>query len=226
MEKIKIFIGYDKNEVVAYHTCVQSIIENSSIPVEFTPINLKHLKKFYNRPKKKVDSTEFSISRFLVPSMSDFKGISLYVDCDFIFFADVAELIKLYKKNPNKSVWCVKHNYKTSSKKKFLGNVQYSYYRKNWSSFILFNNAKCKMLKSRTVEKANGFYLHKFEWLKDSQIASLPKSWNVLIGEQSIPKKPKAVHFTIGGPYFKQFKNTKMAKEWFNFYKKVKHPLK
>lgn len=223
MKKLKIFIGYDKNEIIAYHTCVQSIIENSSIPLEFVPLNLKHFKNFYNRPKKKVDSTEFSISRFLVPYLSNYEGLSLYVDCDFIFLTDIAKILYDYKKNPSKALWCVKHKYKVT-KKKFLGRVQYSYYRKNWSSLMLFNNSKCKTLTPKKIEGANGFYLHKFEWLKDKQIGELSKLWNVLIGEQKIPKKPKAIHFTIGGPYFKEFKNSKLATKWIKYYKKVNHP--
>ena len=43
LEPLKIFIGYDK-EAVAYHTCVQSILDNTNVPVSITPLNLKCLK--------------------------------------------------------------------------------------------------------------------------------------------------------------------------------------
>ena len=33
LDKLNIFIGYDSSEIVAFHTCCQSILENSSIPV-------------------------------------------------------------------------------------------------------------------------------------------------------------------------------------------------
>ena len=225
-EKIKIFIGYDPAEIVAYHTCVQSILEHSTIPIEFVPLKLNLFKKFYKRKKRKVDSTEFSISRFLVPYLSNFKGVSLYVDCDFIFMDDVYKLLKEYNKNRSKSLWCVKHNYIIKNKKKFLGNTQYKYLRKNWSSLMMFNNKKCKILKPAFVEKANGLYLHRFEWLKNKEIKGLDKKWNVLIGEQKIPVNPKAIHFTVGGPYFKDFKNTQMAIYWRKYYNKVISPLK
>jgi len=52
MRPFKIFIGYDPRETVAFHVLSQSILENSSIPVSITPINLKNLKKFYKRKKK------------------------------------------------------------------------------------------------------------------------------------------------------------------------------
>ena len=71
-ETLNIFIGYDSREKIAFHVLSHSIISNSSIPVKITPINLKNLKKFYNRPKAKNHSTEFSISRFLTPYLSNF----------------------------------------------------------------------------------------------------------------------------------------------------------
>jgi len=44
--------------------------------------------------------------------------------------------------------------------------------------------------------------LHQFRWTKDHLIGSLPKEWNVLVGEQKIPKNFKSLHYTVGGPYF------------------------
>ena len=51
-EKLKIFIGYDSREKIAFHVLSQSIIENSTIPVTITPINLTNIKHFYKRAKK------------------------------------------------------------------------------------------------------------------------------------------------------------------------------
>jgi hypothetical protein len=103
MRPFKIFIGYDPRETVAFHVLSQSILENSSIPVSITPINLKNLKKFYKRKKKSKDSTEFSISRFLTPYLSDYKGYSLFVDCDFVVRDDIAKLLKIVKSDPKYS---------------------------------------------------------------------------------------------------------------------------
>ena len=225
-QKIRVFIGYDSNETVAYHTCAQSILENSSIPVEFFPLKLNLFKKFYKRKKRKLDSTEFSISRFLTPYLSDYQGLSLYVDCDFIFLDDVAKLFKYSKNNRSKSIWCVNHNYIVKDKKKFLGNKQYKYSKKNWSSLMLFNNSKCKMLTPKFIEKANGLFLHQFKWLKNYQVGKIDKKWNVLVGEQSIPKNPKAIHFTVGGPYFKKYKSASMAKYWKDCFKRTIYPVK
>ena len=40
MKPIPIFVGYDPREAIAYHTCVNSIIRNSSQPVAIVPVAL------------------------------------------------------------------------------------------------------------------------------------------------------------------------------------------
>jgi len=220
MRPFKIFIGYDPRERIAFHVLSQSIIEHSSIPISISPINLSNLKKFYKRKKRIKDSTEFSISRFLTPYLSDYKGYSLFVDCDFIIRDDVAKLLKIVKSNPKKVLWCVKHNYIPKNKIKFLNEEQLIYSKKNWSSFVIYNNKKCKILTPTFIEKANGLYLHQFRWTKDHLIGSLPKEWNVLIGEQKIPKNFKSLHYTIGGPYFKKYRKSLGSNFWFK-YKKI-----
>ena len=217
---LNVFIGYDKREKIAYHVLSQSIIENSSVPVSITPIKLENLKKFYNRKKGKKDSTEFSISRFLTPYLSNFKGYSLFLDCDFIVKGDLAELVRIIKKNKKYVMWCVKHNHNPKEKIKFLGEKQLNYKKKNWSSFVVYNNSKCKKLTPKFVAKANGLYLHQFKWTKDRLIGSLPKAWNILVGYDKIPKSFKALHFTKGGPYFNKYKNSPGSKYW-HFYKNL-----
>jgi len=222
----KIFIGYDNRETIAYHVLSHSIISKSSIPVTITPIKLENLKIFYNRKKGKKDSTEFSISRFLTPYLSNFEGYSLFLDCDFIVNADIADLFKVIKKDPNKTVWCVKHkNYKPKDKRKFLNERQLPYEKKNWSSFVVYNNAKCRMLTPSFVSKSNGLFLHQFKWIKDNQIGFLPKEWNILVGEQKIPKNFKALHFTLGGPYFKKYSKTKGSRYWYRNLENMKNGL-
>lgn len=220
MQPFKIFIGYDPRERIAFHVLSQSIIENSSIPVSISPINLNNLKSFYKRKKRIKDSTEFSISRFLTPYLSGYKGYSLFLDCDFIVRDDVAKLLKFVKSDVNKVLWCVKHNYIPKNKIKFLDEKQLIYNKKNWSSFVVYNNKKCKILTPKFIEKANGLYLHQFSWTKDHLIGSLPKEWNILVGEQKIPKNFKSLHYTVGGPYFKKYRRSLGSNFWFK-YKKI-----
>ena len=222
VKSLKIFIGYDPREKIAYHVLSQSIIANSSIPINISPINLRNLKHFYNRPKTKMHSTEFSISRFLTPFLSNYKGYSLYLDCDFIILEDVAKLIKFISKRQNKVLWCVKHkDYIPKEKIKFLKEKQYNFKKKNWSSFMIFNNTKCKILTPKLVSKAHGLYLHQFKWTNENLIGSLPKNWNVLVGEQKFPKKINALHYTLGGPYFKKHSKCQGSKYWFRYKKQI-----
>ena len=213
----KIFIGYDKREKIAYHVLSQSIIENSSIPVSITPIKLENLKKFYKRRKGLKDSTEFSISRFLTPYLSNYKGYSLFLDCDFIINGDIAKLLSIIKKDKNKVLWCVKHKHSPKETKKFLGEKQLKYDKKNWSSFVIYNNKKCKILTPKFVSRASGLYLHQFRWTKDNLIGSIPRTWNILVGYDKIPKKFNALHYTSGGPYFREFESLESSKYWHEY---------
>ena len=139
VKNFKIFIGFDSREKIAYHVLSQSIIANSSIPVSITPINLKNLRHLNNRPKAKNHSTEFSISRFLTPYLSNYKGYSLYLDCDFIILEDIAKLLKFVSKKTNKVLWCIKHKkYLPKDKIKFLREKQTPYLKKKLVKLHVF----------------------------------------------------------------------------------------
>ena len=158
----------------------------------------------------------------MAPYLSNYQGLSLYLDCDFIMLGDVAKLLSFVSKKPNKVLWCVKHRkYIPKDKFKFLREKQLPYAKKNWSSFMVFNNAKCKILTPKFVAKAHGLILHQFKWTKENQIGSLPKNWNILVGEQKIPKKVNALHYTLGGPYFKKHSKCQGAKHWFKYKKQI-----
>ena len=219
---LKIFIGYDSREKIAFHVLSYSIIANATIPVSITPINLNNLKRFYNRPRGKKESTEFSISRFLTPYLSNYEGYSLFLDCDFIVHQDVSKLLKFISKKTNKVLWCVKHkSYVPKVRTKFLKERQFIFPKKNWSSFMVFNNKKCKILTPKFVSKAHGLDLHQFKWTNEKLIGSLPKNWNILVGEQKIPRKFNALHYTIGGPYFKKYSQCPGSKFWFKYKKQI-----
>lgn len=213
MKLLDIFIGFDSNEVVAYHTLSQSILSKCSRAVRFTPVNLSNLRQIFNRERNQLQSTEFSFSRFLVPYLSNYSGWSLFMDCDMLARADISELFDL--KDDRYSVMVCKHDYIPRSEVKFHGHVQTKYEKKNWSSLVLFNNAKCKALTPEYVNTATGLDLHQFKWLGDDKlIGSLPLEWNWLIGEYPYNDKAKICHFTLGGPYFSNYERSDYADEW------------
>jgi hypothetical protein len=222
IERARVFIGFDSKEVVATHVLAQSILEKSSIPVEFVPIVLSQLGGVFTRERNALQTTEFSFSRFLVPALSDFQGWSLFMDCDMLMRADIAELWAL--RDETKAVMCVQHDYQPKVDTKFLGQVQTKYEKKNWSSVLLFNNARCRALTPDYVNTATGLQLHQFKWLEsDDEIGKLPPAWNWLVNEYDHDPAAKNVHFTDGGPYFDEYKDDDYAEEWFAMRDRVLH---
>jgi hypothetical protein len=218
---LQVFIGYDPNETVAYHTLAHSILRRSSIPVSVAPLMQSQLKGIYTRPRGPTESTEFSLTRFLVPHLSGYRGWSLFMDCDMLCRADIAELAAYSERSPDKAVLVCKHDYVPKTERKFLDQVQTKYPRKNWSSLMLFNNERCGALTADYVNSASGLDLHRFAWTEDARIGDLPLEWNWLVGEYPHDPAAKIVHYTLGGPYFDDYRGCDYAEEWFAEFKAI-----
>ena len=211
----RIFVGYDPREAVAWHTLAHSIIRRASAPVSVAPLMQSQLHGLYTRARGPTESTEFSLTRFLVPHLSGYRGWSLFIDCDMLCRTDIAPLLTEAARQPDKAVLVCQHDYTPKSARKFLDQVQTRYPRKNWSSLMLFNNARCRALTPDYVNRAPGLDLHRFAWLDDAQVGALPLEWNWLVGEYAYNPDAKIVHFTIGGPYFEAYRECDYADEWF-----------
>uniref|UniRef100_A0A5B6ZP13 Protein CDI-like n=1 Tax=Davidia involucrata TaxID=16924 RepID=A0A5B6ZP13_DAVIN len=219
----KIFIGYDPREDLAYEVCRYSILKRSSIPVEVVPIKQSELRQngVYWRERGKLESTEFSFSRFLTPYLANYDGWAMFVDCDFLYLADIKELRNLI--DDNCAIMCVQHDYAPKETTKMDGVVQTVYPRKNWSSFVLYNcgHPKNRVLTPEVVNSESGAFLHRFQWLDDHEIGSIPFVWNFLVGHNKVVENdsstfPKAIHYTLGGPWFESCKNCEFADMWVN----------
>ena len=211
---IRVFIGYDENESVAYHVLSHSILRHASQPVSITPLVKEHMKSFYVRERSLIESTDFSFTRFLVPYLSGYSGWSIFMDCDMLMTTDVAELWAL--RDEQYAVMCVKHDYVARDDVKFLGATQTKYEKKNWSSVMMFNNALCTSLTPDVVAKESGLFLHQYKWLaSDDQIGALPTTWNYLVGEMTMSTTPRLIHYTLGGPYFDSYRECEYAHLWF-----------
>ena len=211
---INIFIGYDSKEKVAYNVLSHSIIQNSTKPVAITPIALNHLKDDFVRERNALSSTEFSFSRFMIPHLMNYQGWALFMDCDMLMFEDVSELWRM--RDDSKAIQVCKHNYTPKEDKKFLGQVQTKYEKKNWSSFMLMNCRKCTTLTPDYVNKASGLELHQFKWLEgDHLIGDLPLEWNWLVGEYEHKDDVYNVHYTKGGPWFEDYAKCDYSQDWF-----------
>jgi hypothetical protein len=212
---LNVYIGYDPREAVAFYTLAHSILRRSSIPVSIAPLMQSQLKGIYKRPRGPTESTEFSLTRFLVPFLSGFRGWSIFMDCDMLCRADIAELAAHIERQPDKAVLVCKHDYVPKTERKFLNQVQTKYARKNWSSVMVLNNERCRALTPDYVNTASGLELHRFAWTQESLIGELPLEWNWLVGEYSYRPDARIVHYTLGGPYFDEYRNCDYAAEWF-----------
>ncbi|KAF5200903.1 Cdi-like protein [Thalictrum thalictroides] len=219
----KIFVGYDPREDLAFHVCRYSILKRATIPVEVIPIKQSDLRSsgLYWRDRGPTESTEFSFTRFLTPHLANFHGWAMFVDCDFLYLADIKELRDLI--DDKFAIMCVQHDYTPKESTKMDGVVQTVYPRKNWSSMVIYNcgNQKNKILTPELVNSQTGAFLHRFSWLDDHEIGSIPFVWNFLVGHNQVDENdpntmPKAIHYTTGGPWFEAWKNCDFADLWLN----------
>lgn len=230
-EPLRVFIGWDGGETVAYHVLAHSIIRRASIPVSITPLRQDTLREhgIYWRERGQTESTEFSLTRFLVPALSGYFGTSVFMDCDMLCRVDIADLVEAVSKVETKNlksgrgspaVFCCPHDYQPSETVKFRGAVQTAYPRKNWSSFVVFRNERCRALTPEYVNTASGLDLHRFNWLRPEEpIGALDLGWNWLVGEYEAPSQEvadriKVLHWTNGGPWFPDYADAEFAEEW------------
>jgi len=211
---IRVFIGYDPREAVAFSVLSHSIHTRSSEPVAIAPLMLSQLKREMWRERNPLQSTDFSFSRFLTPSLSGFEGWSIFMDCDMLVLDDIAKLWAL--RDERYAVMCIKHDHQPREDIKFLDAVQTKYEKKNWSSVMIFNNRLCQKLTLEYVNRAHGLDLHQFTWCEDHQIAGMPKEWNWLVGEEGYDATgdPKLIHYTKGTPCFPDYAEQDFAELW------------
>lgn len=215
---LKVFIGWDRREDGAYQVAKHSMELYSSIPLDIVPIKQHELREqgIYTRPVDALASTEFSLTRFLTPYLAGYSGWALFCDCDFLFRGDIATLMDYA--DGAKACLVVPHDYRPTDLVKMDNRTQHQYPRKNWSSFMLLNceHEQVQKLTPEVVNVASGMYLHRFEWLTDDAIGHLPIAFNYLEGwytKDDCPN-PIAVHFTRGGPWFKDYTNVEYGDEW------------
>ena len=214
---INVFIGFDNKEKIAYHVLSESIRRNSTKPIAITPIAINNLTDDFVRERNLNQSTEFAFSRFIIPHLMNYRGWALFMDCDMLMKADIAELWRL--RDYKYAVQVCKHDYTPKEETKFLGQVQTKYEKKNWSSFMLMNCKKCTQLTPNYVNSASGLELHQFKWLEtENLIGNLPLEWNWLVGEYNYKEDVKNIHYTKGGPYFKDYDTCDYSTDWFNTY--------
>ena len=211
---LPVYVGYDPRESCCYTAFTQSVIEHAQSPVSFIPLHQQMLNGFDGQQD---GTNSFIYSRYLVPYLNGYSGAALFVDGDMHVTCDINELIDLF--DPEYAVQVVKHDYSTRHGRKYIGtpleNDNVDYPRKNWSSVMIFNcsHPSNKILNPEFVADAGGSFLHRFQWLKDEEIGSLPREWNHLVGEFE-QTDAKLYHHTLGTPGFAKYQHCESAKAW------------
>ena len=214
---MKVFVGYDDREDIAYKVCEYSI-KRKNKKTEVIPLKQEELKdaNLYWRKKDPLSSTAFTFTRFLVPALMNYDGWAIFCDCDFLWMVDPAEIMK-YADNKY-AVMVVKHDYQPPEGEKMDGQKQYQYPRKNWSSMILWNcgHPSNKAITPELVNYETGKYLHRFSWLSDEEIGEVPLNWNWLVNHYHEPADgvPLGIHYTEGGPWFENYKYCEYGYHW------------
>lgn len=233
-EEFRIFVGHDPREQDAYDVCVRTLRAFSTIALDIRPLSMIDLAAsgVYTRKtvrdaegrlwdecagKRTPMSTTFSLARFFVPYLCKYRGSALFVDCDFMFRADVSELARLASR-PEYAVQVVKHCYYVRPGDKMDGQINEAYPRKNWSSLVIWNcsHSANLALTPKLINEARPSYLHGFRWLKDELIGDVPIEWNWIAVD------PRAVHFTYGVPTMPGHENEPYADEWISHYRELR----
>lgn len=243
-----VFVGYDLKEDEAFTICSFSIMRRTTIPIEIRPLKLGTLQfcNLYTRPTTRRDKhilwddisnapmgTEYANSRFLVPFLKTDAQWSLYMDCDILCTEDIGSLFDLV--NDDFAVMCVKHNVRLPGRTmKRDGQIQMGYHRKYWSSVMLINHEHeaWKRVSIKDINKMDGKDLHRFSWINDDEIGSIPVKWNYLVGisKGQVKGIPSFIHFTNGGPWYPEYREVKFGNLWeqerdiYNTFNKVRVP--
>jgi hypothetical protein len=204
----RVFIGFDPREAIGSYTCIQSILNTASGPVEIIPLT-----------GVQADGTNaFTYARFRIPQICGWVDWAIFADAaDMLLREDIYKLWEL--RDSRYAVQLVKHDYKTKHPTKYVGTdleaANDDYPRKNWSSLVIWN---CRHLSHYSAKEqlqgTDGKYLHRFSWLKDEEIGELPIEWNWLADEYGENRNAKLCHWTAGIPGFYHYRNAPHADEW------------
>ena len=214
---MKVFVGWDSREDIAYQVCKHSILSKQP-NAEVIPLKQNELREqgLYWRDVDKLASTEFTFTRFLIPELAYYQGWALFMDCDMILTTDIKELFD--QADDKYAVMCVQHDYTPREGVKMDGQQQTVYPRKNWSSVMLVNCAHPSnaVLHKELVNdpEITGAYLHRFSWLKDEEIGELDHTWNYLVGVYDDIDVPNLIHYTEGGPWFENYRDCEFHDLW------------
>jgi len=185
---VRIFIGFDARQPIAYHVLCSSILRHASVPVSITPLILDTL------PIARKGLTDFTFARYLVPWLCDYEGTGIFMDSDMLVTADIAYLDNV---EDAANVAMVRHA------------SEHAY---EDTSMMVFNNVMCGVLTPEYIEKDEPQTL---QWAGST--GELHPGWNFLVGYDKVktPEPPNLIHFTQGIPEYKECRDCFYSELWF-----------
>ena len=196
MTPLRIFVGVDERQPIAFSVAQHSIAQRSSKPVAITPLIQKQL------PVKRRGLTSFTFTRYLVPWLCDFQGHALFVDADILLRGDIAQL----PWDAPATVSVVPHMAVVKN-----GEPVSVMFERN--AVMLFNCAKCTKLTPEWIDDPRNSPNKLADWA-GTDIGELPKVWNHLVGYDKPNNEAQLAHFTMGIPCFPETKDDEFGAEW------------
>lgn len=192
-ELIKVFIGYDPRQPLAYNVLQHSIQRHTKRRVVIEPLMLDRL------PMTRRGLTEFTYSRFLVPWLCDYNGRAIFMDSDIVVTGDVDELLEIARL-PDVSVL-----------------VMQDQPRFEWPSVMVFDCENCTVLTPEFVDDRDVPLLD-LNWGK---IGTFPLEWNRCVGYANGSGKAKLYHYTQGLPCWPETRGLPEDDIWFEEFKQL-----
>ena len=192
-ESLRVFIGYDERQPVAFNVLQQSLLSRSSRPLSITPLVLETL------PIERRGLTPFTFTRFLVPWLCRYEGWALFLDLDMLALGDIGEVFD-------------------AADESYAILVTKSSQRFEWASGMLFNCAHRanRILDPDYVDDSQRCRApHLLDWLSEPLIGALPSEWNHTVGYDPPRPDAKLVHYTQGIPKHPEVGGCEYADEWF-----------
>lgn len=196
---IRVFIGYDHRQPLAYNVLQHSIVANSSQPVSITPLIIEQL------PIKRRGLTDFTFSRFLVPYLCNYTGHALFLDADMVVTGDIAEL------------------FANVSHFDHMVRIQSDQARFEWASAMLFNCYRCHDLTPQFIDDESNV-LFDFKWCGESEVGLIPKKWNHCVGYAE-SASANLYHYTQGLPCWEESSGLEEDTHWNAAFQAMNHTV-
>lgn len=190
---LRVFIGYDERQPLAYTIAQHSILRHASCRVQIEPLILERL------PLRRRGLTAFTYSRWLVPWLCDYHGDALFLDSDTIVRGDVAEIRAVA--DPAMAVSVVQNPNPTL--------------RFEWASLMYFQcgSGPCRTLTPAWVENEQN-HPATFGWVPPERLGRLPLEWNHLVLYDAPNPAAKMIHYTGGLPCWPETERCEAAALW------------